>query len=70
VKPFMTCKIADFSCCDFYEKLNLSQGFLKKVLSTVAVLGGGWVGHIPSNFWLAPTFPPVLCLMSRSSSFD
>ena len=34
MKPFITCKIADFFCCDFYEKIISSKDFLKKVLST------------------------------------
>jgi len=35
VKAFLTCKINnDFSCCDFWDKINRKKHFLKKVLST------------------------------------
>jgi len=34
VKPLITCKITDFFCHDFYEKIKSSEDFLKKVLST------------------------------------
>jgi len=34
VKPLITCRITDYFCCDFYEKIKSSEDFLKKVLST------------------------------------
>jgi len=34
VKPRITCRISDYFCCDFYEKIKSSKYFLKKVLST------------------------------------
>ena len=34
VTPLITCKITDYFCCDFYEKIKLNVDFLKKVLST------------------------------------
>jgi len=33
VKALIACKInTDFSCCDFYEKMNSNKDILKKIL--------------------------------------